>query len=361
MDAAMLTLKIVSILVVLFAIAIFERQCLAVIEALFRMILSPIAIAEESLRNLWMIIINFFQKQLAKADGHIDPRQIFYEIIGSVLYCICFLLFGYADFHLICMTLAAMGIEGNFPAPPGGAVMVTGLALCSGVLFFGTMFLDLIGMTQIAPWHERLSQSWRKAMAIICAICLVLSILTAVLFGYWRGKANQDDMVGLPVAYAEMFNGDGLTDFNGAQSMQIQAPNVATQATPDAWVPIVVNITIPLLLVIGGCLSGYGLVQFIKFAVLAIILIFTLPAGILLVILSYLSRVIEHIYNLVVSIINLFGALGRWFFGLFNYHPEVADTENQPGKPNASSRPEPKEDTHEDEPFVNPYESKKEN
>ena len=81
-------------------------------------------------------------------------RLTFYEMIGSILYTICFVLFGIADFHLICMTLSAMGIESSIINPPGGAGTITSIALYAGVLFFGIMLLDLVNMTHLAPWHN---------------------------------------------------------------------------------------------------------------------------------------------------------------------------------------------------------------
>jgi hypothetical protein len=340
-------------------VAIFQQRVLAVNEAFFRMLLSPIAVAETSLQNLWGRIGQFFRQQLADEDGQLAPRNIFYTVIGSVVYTICFLLTGYADFHLICMTLASMGIEADYVRPPGGPGVITGLALFSGVLFFGTMLLDLIGVTHIAPWNRRLNPTWHRVMLIICLVALGLSITTAVLFGYWRGMAIMDDNSDPAMANYMMFDGGGLTGLSGNLYSAMNSVTSEALDPSGAWIPVAVNIIIPFLLITGGCLSGYGIVQFIKFAILGIIFLIFLPSFLLLIVLSYLSRIIDHVFNLVVSFIELAAAMGLWFLDLFGYKPP-RDSDTASGG-DTETMPEQETEPEEDEPFVNPFENRKDN
>lgn len=338
-------------------VAMFQQRVLPVNEAFFRMLLSPIAVAETSLQNLWGRIGQFFRQQLADEDGQIDPRRIFYTVIGSVVYTICFLLNSYADFHLVCMTLAAMGIEADYVRPPGGPGVVTGLALISGVLFFGTMLLDLIGITHIAPWGRRLNPTWHRVMLTICLVSLVLSLTTTALFGYWRGLANADDNADLSLTADMMLDGGGLTGVGGNLDASMNGAASENSKTPGAWIPVVVNITIPFLLITGGCLSGYGVIQFIKFSILGIIFVLFLPSFLLLIILSYVSRIIDHVFNLVVSLIELIAAMGLWILGLFKYQPPRDPDTASGGDTQTTQEQEP--EPEEDEPFVNPFENRK--
>ena len=137
------------------------------------------------------------------------------------------------------------------------------------------------------------------------------------------------------------------------------APNTETATTPDVWIPVAVNISIPLLLIVGGCLSGYGLVQFLKFIALGSAFIVFLPSFLLLIVLGYLARIIDHIYTLMVSLIELLVAMGLWVLGLFKYQPEEVNTSES--KRDAKPETDESDTSDENEPFVNPYENKKEN
>ena len=68
---------VVIILAVIFAIAIVRRQVLTVIESFFRMVLSPITVAERSLQNLWGRIRQFYRQQLAGEGGRVDGSAYF--------------------------------------------------------------------------------------------------------------------------------------------------------------------------------------------------------------------------------------------------------------------------------------------
>ncbi|WP_419656037.1 uncharacterized protein Dvar_51420 [Desulfosarcina variabilis str. Montpellier] len=338
-------------------LAIFQRQVLAVVEALFRMVLSPIAVAVTSLEHLWVRMGDVFRQQLASENGSLDAQRIFYEVIGSVMYSISFIFFIFADFHLLLLTLDALGIEGKVEAFPGGTAAITAMAVISSFLFFGLVLWDLAKLSQLAPWHQRLSLQWRKAVTFICLAGLLLSLVTTGLCGYWRGKANQEDSIDPSIPWHTLTNSGGLATFNGSSQASLNVP-VESLSSPDAWIPLVVNINIPLLLIMGSCLAGYGVVQLIKFTVLGIVFIASLPSYLVLVAFSYLSRVIEYIYALVVSLIELPVAIGLWILGLFKYKPGEVKT----SEPECDATVVSKESVapDEDEPFVNPYENRKE-
>jgi hypothetical protein len=341
MDVLSLILIIFGVLALVCLVALFHNQWSALNEAFFRMIMSPIAVGEHSLERFWAGIKGFYRKQFEDEDGNLNLNLVFYQFIGSCLYTAAFGLFVFADFHLMCLTLAGMGIEAAHFEPPLGAGTLTVFAFVAAILFFGLLFLDLLGVTEIAPWREKLSPVWSRTMYCICIFSLLLSMVTTFLFGLWRGISLVEAEAGFQGNnFKEMaVMGGSLTNMDMAASVEQMLSTPTPEESNIDWIPIFVNVSIGVLFLLGGCLSGWGLVAFVKFLMLATIFVFLSPTGILLILLAYAARVIERIYDLTIALIQLLNTIGRWFLRLLHYHPSPdPDDQSQPpdGSPNDS-------------------------
>ena len=324
MAALPLVFIIMSCLAFACIIALFESQWLALNESIFKLLMIPVAMGEDSLRKFWSGVREFYRGQFAESNGTVDPTTVFYQLIGSLLYTVSFALFGFADFHLLCLTLEGMGIEASHLEPPLGAGTLTVLSLSASIVFFGTLLLDLMGMTRIAPWRERISPAWTKVMYCLCIFCLSLSLLITTLSGAWRGKSLIEEEAVLTsdgVFHHLGIDSGGLTDSDSIYDVnQLEAP-VLPEESSMRWVPLVVNTALPALFLIGSALSGYGLVSLAKFVLLGAVFVFLSPTGILLIILAFIARVIERIYDVAIALIRVLGSMGRWLMGLVHYHP----------------------------------------
>jgi len=319
-------------------IALFESLWRDLIKAIFRMIMSPVVVGEQSLRKFWGGIRDFFHGQFADKSGNLSLSVVFYHFIGACLYSSSFALFLFADFHLLCLTLAGMGIEAAHFEPPVGAGTLTAIAFIACVLFFGTLLLDLMGMTEIAPWRERLSENWSKIMHKVCLYCLLLSLLIAILCGFWRGKSLMEEEISTKaIDFQESaVSSGGITDLSMSHALgQIQTSPSYEKSSVD-WIPVTVNVAMPILFLIGTALSGYGTIALIKFIMLATIFIFLSPTGLLLIVIAYTSRIIERIFEVVIVLIELLATIGRWIMGLFNYSPQHPDTQIKPPDPDVA-------------------------
>ena len=343
METLTIILILSGVIILLCVVALFEQQWLDLNKTIFQMLVSPVAVGEEKLQTFWAKVRSFYRGQFSNKTGEFDLRIVFYRFIGSVLYTTSFALFVFADFHLMCLTLAGMGIEASHFEPPVGAGTLTVLALVAGILFFGTLLLDLIGMTNIAPWREKLSPLWSKVMYYICIFSLFLSLIIAILCGVWRGNSliEEDVYLGNSSLLESTFMTGGLTDSKNSPSFEGMASERPPEDSNLDKMLIFINMAIPTLFLLGGIFSGYGAVELIKLLMLAVIFIFLSPSGILLIILAYTLRIIERIYDVSIALISLLNTMGRWLMGLFNYSPPDNSTyQSTPSEEEPSSSEE---------------------
>jgi hypothetical protein len=266
----------------------------------------------------------FYRGQFAESDGTVNLNIVFYQFIGSLLYTASFALFSFVDFHLLCLTLDGMGIEASHLQPLLRAGTLTALSFIAIFVFFGAMLLDLMGMTRIAPWRERLSPAWTKAMFCLCLGSLSLALLLTTLSGNWRGQSLAEEEAALTSeAFFQHLGIDsgGLTDLDSASDIDQVPASRVPEETSGSWIPVVVNTALPGLFLIGSALSGYGLVSLFKFLVLAAVFLFLSPTGFLLIVLVFTARVIERVYDVAIALIKILGSMGRWLMGLVHYHP----------------------------------------
>ena len=58
-------------------LSLFNSQWLALKEAMFRMIMSPVAIGENSLQRFWTGLRGFFRGQFADEEGNLNLNTVF--------------------------------------------------------------------------------------------------------------------------------------------------------------------------------------------------------------------------------------------------------------------------------------------
>lgn len=300
---------------------IFQQDISEVFRTVFASLVGPFAVAQTSLLRFWAGVRNFYRVQFADDSGNLDLDLTFLEIIGAFFYTACFAIFGYSEFNLMSLTLEAMGIETGSVILPFGAGVMTVIALMASMIFYGSLLIDLVGMSKIAPWRERLSEFHLKVLKIITVVMLIVSLIVAVLCGLWRGMSLAHEDYNLPASgqIASLTSGSGITDSGNANQM------FSTEMLPEGQSAgttlTIINVAIPTLFLIGGALSGYGLVMLIKYVALGLAFVLLMPVGAILIIVSYLNRLLELIYGAVIAFVNLLAAIGRWLLSLINYTP----------------------------------------
>jgi len=124
----------------------------------------------------------------APGGSALSPRQHLLYIIGSILYTLACVAFLYAEVWLILLILRAWGFESAGMEPPASAGVLTAASLVGAAFFWGLFLLDLLGVTDLAPWH-RLSPKARRVALWLAISCIVLSAGIALLMGLWGGAA----------------------------------------------------------------------------------------------------------------------------------------------------------------------------
>jgi len=344
-------------------ISIFKRQWMDFNKAFFQLLMSPLSIAEVSLKAFWAGVKSFYHHHFEDHNSKLNLPVAFYRFIGACLYSATFFLFVFADFHVLLMTLEAMGIEPSHAEPLFGYGKLTALSLIASILFFGTIMLDLIGMTEIAPWQNNISEKWKQIILGLTIFALSLSLLITSLAGLYRGSSlietGDGFSSGVPKDY--LLQNQYLSDSN-MELLATQDHDIPVKKSSKIdWIPIFVNTSIPVLLLIGGCLGGWGPVELFRLLMLAVIFLFFCPVGILLIAFAYSSRIIDRIFGLTLTLFDLLATFGQWLLGLFNYHPPYGISESPSNENNSDPKEEDNKSTvddHDDDHKngFNPYE-----
>jgi len=299
---------------------LFEQELRDVSGNASAILLRQLIVVNDSLGTFWGRVKGFFRVQLA-VNGRLDSHSLVYRVIGSVLYLIFFSAFTFSDFHLLALSLVAAGIDAGHFNPPMGAGTLTALSVIAGVLFWGAVISDLMGMTNTAPWKELLNVRWRKCLLIVAIICLVLSLVVTGSMGLYRGKVIADE-ASAPAGFAKPST-EGITDLGVASS----PANTIEPVTPERdsevyyWIPIVANVCIPVLVLAGGVFSSWGLVMVIKFLILLAGFIVLSPLWLVWLGASIVLNIVDRLYQFLDAVLQLLAAVGRRFLGLFGWKP----------------------------------------
>jgi hypothetical protein len=200
-----------------------------------------------------------------------------------------------------------------------GAHELTAFAVIAAILFWGSVICDLIGITVTAPWRESLSPQWRRNMLHLTIFCLVLALVVTGSLGLFRGMVTADETVGAVASYQPIDG--GITDLS--QSLPVENVSQVQPAKKESelyyWIPVVANACIPVLVLIGGVFSSWGLVMVAKFAMLIAGFILISPLGLFFFGSSLLMNILDRLYQFLAAVLRLFAAVGRAVLRLFGW------------------------------------------
>lgn len=299
---------------------LFEQELRAILGNGFAILLRPFILIASALDAFWCGTRSFFRGQFTVKD-RLDFQGVVFRFIGSVLYLLFFLAFGFSDFHLLALCLVAVGIDAGHFNPPMGAGTLTALSVIASILFWGAVISDLMGMTNTAPWKESLNGKWRRCLLIITIICLLLSLVVTASMGLYRGKVIADE--GASAAGYTLPTTGGLIDLNTTSSSAnpIAPLNAGGGEGFYYWIPIVANVCIPVLVLAGGVFSSWGLVMVIKFLLLLAGFIALSPLWLVWLGASMVLNIVDRLYQFLDAVLQLFATVGSRFLGLFGWRP----------------------------------------
>jgi len=299
---------------------LFEQELRAIIGTGFAILLRPFISINSALETFWGSVKEFFRGQLT-VNGRLDFQSVVFRVIGAVLYLAFFLAFTFSDFHLLALSLVAVGIDAGHFNPPMGAGTLTALSVIASILFWGAVISDLMGMTNTAPWRESLTGGWRRCLLLITLICLGLSLVVTASMGLYRGKVIADEGAGT-AGYTLPTTG-GISDLSTSSSSvnAIEPLNLEGDDGFYYWVPIVANVCIPVLVLAGGVFSSWGLVMVIKFGILLVGFIAISPLWLVWLGASIVLNIVDRLYQFLDAVLQLFAAAGRRFLSLFGWRP----------------------------------------
>ncbi len=343
---------VVGSTLVLIICGAFESRIRVVAEAFFSLLLNPFILIGDSLEKFWGGVAKFYRGQFT-VEGKLDLQDVFLEFIGAKIHCSFFLVFIFSEFHLLALSLVAAGIDVGHYNPPMGAGTLTALAIISSILLWGAIICDLIGITRTIPWRETISSQYKRCLLYMVVFSLLLSLFVTVTMGLFRGKVIADESLDpSSSSYSENgslngFNSGLRADFFGVSDEIADAPKEGLYY----WIPIIANISIPILVLFGGVFSSWSLVAVIKFLMLIAAFLIISPLGLLLLSSRIWAEVVQRFYQFSSVAIQLFGAMGRRILTLLGWEQlDVHDADD----------PESPDEDHHTEHAENPQENQEE-
>ena len=317
-------IALVSGLAIVCICGLFVHHLREIFGTFFALLLRPLLLINNSLEKFWRGVRDFYRGQFSM-QGSLDLQSVFFQFIGATLYTLFFLAFIFSEFHLLALSLVAAGIDAGHFSPPIGAGALTAFAVIASILFFGAVICDLIGITKTAPWRESLNEKWRKYLLYVTFLSLGLSLFVTGSMGLFRGKIIADESLN-PTSYSQSLPfSSGLSDsstgfMSGNYGPATQFPSETTGGF-YYWIPVLANIAIPILVLIGGVFSSWGLVTLIKFIMLMAGFIIMAPLGIFLIASNLFMNIIDRLYQFIDAIFQFIAAMGHRFMGLFGWKP----------------------------------------
>jgi hypothetical protein len=324
-------IALMSILALVCLFALFQAEVERIFSTIYHVLIRPITLINDFLGAFWQGVRRFYRDQFSEKK-QLDLKRVFFQFIGSVLYSVFFIAFNYSEMHLLALSLAALGIDTAHYSSPMGAGTLTAIAIIFSFLFWGTIFLDLRGVTNTAPWRDALNKKWRRYLLCVTIFCLALSLFIVGLFGLLR-HLGLADVSYSPQSYSLESYG-GLSD-SSQDIILSHPPNPEKQAhgTIDKlyiWIPIITGVCIPILVGIGGVFAGWGIIILIKFIMLAVGFLIISPLGLLYFVSILLLEIVQRLLDFVYAVIQLLIALGNRFLGIFRRRSQG---ENAPPTP----------------------------
>jgi hypothetical protein len=331
-----LGIALIGLLVLACLFGLFQEEVQRIFSTIYHLIVRPLTLINDFLGAFWQGVRRFYREQFSE-KGQLDLQRVFFQFIGSVLYSAFFIAFNYSEMHLLALSLAALDIETEIYRPPMGAGTLTAMAIISSFLFWGTIFLDIRGVTHIAPWRDVLNKDWRKYLLCLTIFCLSLSLFIVGSFGLLRHIGLTDESFN-PQYHS--FEGSGWIS-DSSQGIILNNPPIAakqTHGTADKlyfWIPVVIGVCVPILVGIGGVCAGWGIIILIKFIMLAAAFIIISPLGLLYLSSILLLEITQRLLDFVYAVIQLITAMGNRIMSIFRRRPP---DQNPPADPVLSGR-----------------------
>lgn len=309
---------------------LLEQKLRAVNGNFFALLLRPTLLVSSGLESFWGGVKEFYNVQFT-VNGRLDLQTVFFQFIGATLYTLFFLAFNFSEFHLLALSLVAAGVDVGHFSSPIGAGALTAFAIIASILFWGAVICDLAGLTNTAPWREALKAKWRQYLLYLTLFSLGLSVFVSASMGLFRGKVIAEKTL-KPPAYSAP-TASGFNDLSTGYSPMNNAAQTATAGETDGlyyWIPIIANVSIPILVCLGGIFSSWGLVTMIKFFMLIAAFVIISPLGLLLLACNLSMNIIDRLYQFADALLQLLAAMGQKFMGLFGWKPpEVPENEDK--------------------------------
>jgi hypothetical protein len=325
---------LISVIAMVCFFGLFQGELERIFSTFYHILIRPITLTNDFLGAFWIGVRRFYRGQFSE-KGQLDLQKVFFQFIGAVLYSAFFIAFNYSEMHLLALSLAALDIESGHYSSPMGAVTLTALAIISSFLFWGAIILDLLGVTNTAPWRDALNKKWRRYLLYVTLFSLGLSLFIVGSFGLLRHIGLVDESFN-PQSYGLESPG-GISD--SSPGFNLSNPSVAEKQPPGAtdkfyfWIPVITGVCVPILVGIGGVCAGWGIINLIKFIMLAAGFLIISPLGILYLSSILLLEIVQRILDFVYALIQLLTAMGNRFMGIFGRRPPDANPPQDPLNP----------------------------
>jgi hypothetical protein len=332
--AFQVSVALISTLAMVCFFGFFEEEIQRIFSTFYHLLIRPITLINDFLGAFWLGVRRFYRDQFSE-NGQLDLQKVFFQFIGAVLYSAFFIVFSYAELHLLALSLAALDFDtGNFSAPMGAGTL-TALAIIASFLFWGAILLDVIGVTNTGPWRDALDKRGGRYLLCVTLFFIGLSLFVVGSFGLLRHIGLADESFN-PQGYS-LENSGGISD--SSPGFNISNPSVAQKQPPGTidkfffWIPIITGGCVPILIGIGGVLAGWGVITLIKFIMLAAGFLIISPLGLLYLTSILLLEIVQRLLDFVYAVIQLFAAMGNRFMGIFRRQPPGANPPPGPNDP----------------------------
>jgi len=281
------------------------------------------------LKSLKMWFTNQFADESAtKGEGPV------YFIIGSLLYTILTVVFLLCDFGMLVLTAEAIGMDTKSFQLPIDTSTLTAATLVTAGLFWGSIVLDLVGVTRIGPWKKALSPLQHRILMWISAFFIFISIILVATMAYYRAESLWQAMA--PEAHAAT---EGVESSIGGIEIGVNqkpsfssSPAIVNQPQSYSSRFLLLGILMGIAILSGAStvFSAVGAVILFKFIFLLIIAVTTLPLLPVAFVTWFCSSVIYLISLCISMLVNLMIHYGNCFLGLFGRTPKAQTIQQRP-------------------------------
>ena len=315
---------VLAVLASLLVIGLYHTSLTQIITEVFDRIRQLVILPRDCLRDVAASLATWCQ-QFRQNEDIEEPNRFSSFLVGALLFVPFLMVFVYADYHLIMLTLSAMGGMGSgviesgetsvgvLPLLPVSPEVVTGLSLVSVGVYWGFVLTDILGKTHFAPWN-RLSETWVHRLQIIAGINIALAILLGSLMGVYRGLAQVEDFSTVPelgmetvdILPDEVYPGESVLSFGGDS---VGAAASSTASLPEFVVPtwqkvltVIVMGALPILIMVSAICAAwclYMLPMYLNYGAIVLLRIIALIAAMPF---EILRHVVEFVWGVFRSI-----------------------------------------------------------